>query len=103
MARVIFSVVVLVVIAVLIVLNVGAVASFNLFGRTFVEVPVIVIAIAGFTVGVLYSFLFYLMRSVAKLRHARMQGKHDRLRERAEKAEAAAQQGGTPGPTDQGG
>ncbi len=48
MARVIFSVVVLVAIAVLIVLNVGTVVPFSLFGFPLPEVPVIVIAIAGF-------------------------------------------------------
>jgi uncharacterized integral membrane protein len=103
MVRLIFSVVMLVLIAVLIVLNAGTIVSFNLFGWTFPEVPVIVVAIAGFTVGVLYSFLFYLLRSVAKIRRARMEERHDRLRERAEKAEAAVQQGGTPGDSGEGG
>ena len=92
MGRIVFSIVVLVVIAALIVLNAGAVAPFNLFGHTFTGVPVIVIAICGFVVGVLYSFVYYLMRAVAKLRRARMQGKTDRLQERAEQAEAAVQQ-----------
>jgi uncharacterized integral membrane protein len=92
MGRIIFSIVVLVVIAALIVLNAGAVAPFNLFGHTFTGVPVIVIAICGFVVGVLYSFVYYLMRAVARLRQARMQGKTDRLQERVHEAEAAAQQ-----------
>ena len=92
MGRIIFSIVVLVVIAALIVLNAGAVAPFNLFGRTFTGVPVIVIAICGFVVGVLYSFVYYLMHAVARIHRARMQGKTDRLQERAEQAEAAVQQ-----------
>ena len=91
MGRIVFSIVVLVVIAALIVLNAGAVAPFNLFGRTFTGVPVIVIAICGFVVGVLYSFVYYLMRVVARIRRARLQGKADRLQERAEQAEASAQ------------
>jgi len=90
--RIVFSLVVLVVIATLIVLNAGSVAPFNLFGHTFAEVPVIVIAICGFVVGVLYSFVYYLMRAVAKMRRARLLGKADRLQQRAEQAEASAQQ-----------
>ena len=39
MGRIIFSIVVLVVIAALIVLNAGAVAPFNLFGHTFTGCP----------------------------------------------------------------
>lgn len=92
MGRVIFSIVVLVVIGALIVLNAGAVTTFNLFGATFPDVPVIVVAIGGFVVGALYSFVFYLMRAVAKLRRTRLQGKTDRLQVRVHEAEAAAEQ-----------
>ena len=92
MGRIVFSIVVLLVIAALIVLNAGSVTPFNLFGHTFSEVPVIVVAICGFVVGVLYSFVYYLMRAVVKLRRARLQGKADQLQRRAEQAEASAQQ-----------
>jgi uncharacterized integral membrane protein len=69
MVRLIISLVILVVLAVLLVFNGTFMTPVNLFGYQIERVPVVVVAIVGFVFGVLYSFVLYLMRFLAK-RHS---------------------------------
>jgi uncharacterized integral membrane protein len=89
MFRVIVSIVFLVLIAVLIVLNIGNASTFNFYGFSFPDVPVIVVAILSFVAGVLYSFLFYAIRFLDRKRRERLK---ERVR-RALEAGAPAQAG----------
>jgi uncharacterized integral membrane protein len=83
MVRLIISIVILVVLAVLLLFNGTYMTPVNLFGYRIERVPVVVVAIAGFVLGVLYSFVLYLMRFVAKRRSKAIRSKDQdvRLRE----------------------
>ena len=85
MIRLIYSIVLLVVLAVLVVFNARYTTTFSLFGRSFEEVPVIAVALVSFVVGVIYSFVFYVLRFLDKRRRARFKqrGEQVRIRERA--------------------
>ncbi len=78
MFRVIITAVVLVLLAVLIVLNAGNTAAFNFYGLELKDAPIIAVAILAFVAGILYSFLFYVIRFLDRRRR-------DALRERARK------------------
>ena len=80
MGRIIFSIVSLIVLAVIIVMNVGSEASFNLFGWQIEAVPVTVIAIVSFVVGALYSFIFYFSSYIARTRKAKLESRRQKLK-----------------------
>ena len=83
MVRLIISTVILVVLAVLLIFNGTYMTEVNLFGYRIQGVPVVLVAVIGFVFGVLYSFVLYLMRFLAKRRKATIKSKdHDvRIRE----------------------
>ena len=72
MGRIIFSIISLIAFAVIVVMNIGTVTSFNLFGWQFAEVPVVVLAIVSFVVGALYSFVYYISHYFAKSRKEKL-------------------------------
>lgn len=80
MGRIIFSVVSLVALAVLVVLNAGTNASFNLFGRSLEEVPIVAIVLVSFVTGVLYSFIFYVSGYLARQRKEKLAMQKQRLK-----------------------
>jgi uncharacterized integral membrane protein len=82
MARVILSIVFLLILAVVIVLNIGNVTAFNVFGWKVEGFPVTAIAIVSFVLGVLYSFLYYLLRYFSKMRRERMAKRGKELKDR---------------------
>ena len=61
MVRILVSVILLVMLAVLVSLNIGYTTSINLFGaRIFDTVSVVAVAALSFAFGILYSFFIYL-------------------------------------------
>lgn len=85
MIRLTFSIALLVVLAVLVLFNARYSTSFSLFGFAVEEVPVIAVALLAFVLGVVYSFVFYVLRFLDKQRRVRLKqrGEHSRSRERA--------------------
>lgn len=75
MLRLIISIFFLVILAVLIALNLGHNTSFNFYGLKLQEIPVMVIAILSFVVGVLYSFVYYFSNYLAKMSKNRIKKK----------------------------
>lgn len=80
MGRIIFSILSLVALAVVIVMNAGASTDFNLLGWQIESVPVTVIAIGSFVLGVLYSFLFYVANYLAKGRRERLAARRQKIK-----------------------
>ena len=72
MGRIVFSIVSLIALAIIIVMNAGSLASFNLFGWTFEEVPLIAIVIVSFVLGALHSFVFYISSYFARRRREKI-------------------------------
>ncbi len=105
MGRIVVSVLLLIVVAVLVSFNLTFTTSVNLFGSRFDQVPVMAVALLSFATGVLFSFLLYIGRFLhtkkkeGLARRAKEVGERERkLAEReteasraAEAAEAAAQ------------
>jgi uncharacterized integral membrane protein len=82
MVRLIISVVIIVVLAVLLAFNAVFVTPISLFGYRVENVPTIAVAIAGFVLGVLYSMVLYLMRFIAKRRSTTIRSKDRDVRMR---------------------
>lgn len=72
MIRLIGSVVLLLVVAVLVVLNAEHTTPFNLFGYNIESVSVIGVALISFAIGVLYSFILYAMHYVQRARKRKL-------------------------------
>lgn len=86
MFRIIFSAVLLVVLAVLVVLNLDSTSTVNLFGREFESVSVVAIGLVSFVAGVVYSFIIYLGNYIARGRRDRLSKREKTVKEK-EKAE----------------
>jgi uncharacterized integral membrane protein len=80
--RLIVGVLILIVLGVLFAMNGTNVTNINLFGYQMQDVPIIAVAIAGFVLGVLYSFILYFMRFLARRRRASLQNRDRSVRER---------------------
>ena len=84
MGRIVVTIISVIAVAVVLVMNAGAQVDFNLLGWQLESVPVTVIAIGGFVLGVLYSFLFYVANFLSK-------GQRDRLAARRQKVRSKEQ------------
>ncbi len=82
MAKLIASAVVLVALAVLIVLNVNYKSAVNLFGAQFENVSIIVIAIAGFVLGIIYTVIIYVINLSNKQKKAAQKKKREDLKQK---------------------
>jgi uncharacterized integral membrane protein len=80
--RLIVGVLILVLLGVLFAMNGTNTTALNLFGYRMENVPIIAVAIAGFVLGVLYSFVLYFMRFVARRRRSSLQERDRVVRER---------------------
>jgi uncharacterized integral membrane protein len=80
--RLIVGVLILILLGVLFALNGTNVTNVNLFGYQMENVPIIAVAIAGFVLGVLYSFILYFMRFLARRRKASLQDRDRAVRDR---------------------
>ncbi len=103
MARIIFSVIFLVALVILIVMNVGASTSVNIFGWKIDELSVTVVGLVSFVAGVIYSFIFYLMSYLERGRRDRLAKRKKKLKDQAaelktrEREMAPPRQAGTGG------
>ncbi|MCL1817705.1 MAG: LapA family protein [Spirochaetaceae bacterium] len=66
MAQIIFNIVFLLVLAAVIILNVGHRTSIDLFFREFQDVPVVAIVFLSFVLGVLYAFCYTVYWKIKK-------------------------------------
>ena len=82
MVRLIVGVVILVLLGVLFAMNGANSTPLNLFGYRMENVPIIAVAIAGFVLGVLYSFILYFLRFLARRRRASLKDKDREVRSR---------------------
>ena len=82
MVRLIVGVLILILLGVLFALNGKNEANLNLFGYQMQNVPIIAVAIAGFVLGVFYSFVLYFMRFLARRRRASLQDRDRSVRDR---------------------
>jgi len=80
MVRLIISIAILVVLAILLLFNGTYMTPINLFGYRFERVSVAVVGIVGFVLGLLYSFLLYLMRFLSRRRSKAIQSKDENVR-----------------------
>jgi uncharacterized integral membrane protein len=71
MIRIIISIVLLVLLAVLVSMNLGFTTSVNLFGAQFAKISVVTVAAISFALGILYSLIIYAGRY---LHHRAKQG-----------------------------
>jgi len=71
MFRIIISIAALIVLSAVVIFNASYVTTFNLFGQVFENIPVIVVAIVSFIIGILYSFTYYVHESLRKFGKAR--------------------------------
>jgi len=81
-AKLIVSALILIALAVLIVLNVNYRSTVNLFGAQFENVSVIVIAIAGFVLGVVYTVVIYFINLVNKRKKDSQKKKREGLKQK---------------------
>jgi uncharacterized integral membrane protein len=82
MVRLVVGVLILILLGVLFALNGRNEANLNLFGYQMENVPIIAVAIGGFVLGVLYSFILYFMRFLARRRRASLQSRDRSVRDR---------------------
>jgi uncharacterized integral membrane protein len=80
--RLIVGVVILVLLGVLFAMNGANSTPLNLFGYRMENVPIIAVAIAGFVLGVLYSFILYFLRFLARRRRASLKDRDREVRSR---------------------
>jgi uncharacterized integral membrane protein len=112
--RIILSIVLLVILAVVVALNATYTTGFNLFGYKIEEVSIVAVGLSAFVLGVIYSFLLYSLSYLEKRRRARLKDKQKAVRqketqlghreeaieematrEQGESAEETPQEGGT--------
>jgi uncharacterized integral membrane protein len=94
MARIIFSVVFLVAVAILIVMNIGSSAPVNVFGWKIDELSVTVVALVSFVAGVIYSFVFYLISYLERGRRDRLTRRKKKLQDQAAELKTREQEVG---------
>ena len=94
MARIVFSIVFLVALAILIIMNIGNAASVNVFGWKVADLSVTVVAIVSFVAGVLYSFVFYLISYLERGRKDRLTKKKQKLKNQEQELKTREQEVG---------
>jgi len=96
MARIVVSMLLLVVLAVLVSFNLGFTTSVSLFGARFDQVPVMAVALVSFAAGVLYSLFLYIGRFLHTRRREDLARRDKEISERERKL-AEREAGGGPG------
>lgn len=85
MVRIILSIVSLIFLSWIIALNVGTSTDFNLFGKVFEDVSVVVIAFLSFVLGIIYSFGYYVYGRIRKAGNSKFRKKKDELKTKEKK------------------
>ncbi len=99
MIRLIFSAVLLALLAVLLAFNLRFTASVSLFGVLLQDVPVAAIALLSFAAGILYSLVIYLGNALAARRRRDLAERHRQLEVREQDLAARSAQAMTAAPT----
>jgi uncharacterized integral membrane protein len=92
MGRALFSILSLIALAVIIVLNIDARTTFNLFGWQFENLAVPVLAIVSFVLGALYTFIFYLLGYFSRSRTRRLAKQREQLKTQEQTVKEQSQQ-----------
>lgn len=82
MVRIIVTIVLVVLLAVLIAMNMPFKAEVNLFGARFTDVPVVAVAALSFALGIVYSLFIYLTRFLRRRAKNSMDTKKRSISER---------------------
>lgn len=82
MARLVFNIAFLIILAIFIALNVTNTTSVNIFGKTIENVSVVAVILLSIVLGVLYSFLFYLSHHLRRMSRERMREQQTFSREK---------------------
>ena len=85
MVRIIVSMLLLVVLAVLVSFNLGFTTSVSLFGARFDQVPVMAVALLSFATGVLYSLFLYIGRFLHSRKREHLARRDKEISERERK------------------
>jgi uncharacterized integral membrane protein len=82
MARLVFNIAFLIILAIFIALNVTNTTSVNVFGKTIENVSVVAVILLSIVLGVLYSFLFFLTHYLRRMSRERMREQQNYSREK---------------------
>ncbi len=82
MVRLILSIVSLIFLSWIIGSNIGNTAPFNLFGRVYENVSVVVIALLSFVLGIIYSFGYFVYGKIRRAGAEKLRRKKDELKEK---------------------
>ena len=96
-AKLVVSALILIALAVLIVLNVNYRSTVNLFGAQFENVSVIVIAIAGFVLGVVYTVIIYVINLLNRQKKSSQKKKREDLKQKEVELKQRAEASGVGG------
>lgn len=94
MIRIVVNIGFLLILSWIIVLNIGFSTSFNLFGRVFENVSVVVIAFLSFILGIIYSFGYYVINRFRKSKADKMKKTKEDLRSREKELKKEKTKGG---------
>lgn len=90
MVRIIVSATLIVLLAVLVAFNIRYTTSVSIYGAEFTGVPVLVVALLSFALGVMYSVFLYVSRYVGRTRRKGIEDRHRQISRR--EAEVAARE-----------
>jgi uncharacterized integral membrane protein len=96
MVRIIISMLLLIVLAVLVSFNLGFTTSVSLFGARFDQVPVMAVALLSFATGVLYSLFLYIGRFLHTRKKENLARRDKEVSERERKLAERESGGGRP-------
>jgi uncharacterized integral membrane protein len=82
MGRVIVTAILVVVLAVLVSMNIGSMTTVNLFGTKFENVSVIAVAAISFALGVVYSVIIHISKSLRRRAKRELSNRNQQLMER---------------------
>jgi uncharacterized integral membrane protein len=88
MIRIVVSVVLLVLVAVLMAFNIGSTTSLSLFGARFDTVPTMALALVSFALGVVYSLFLYASRYLHRRKRQNVERKDKALTQREQELSA---------------
>jgi uncharacterized integral membrane protein len=88
MARIVLSIILLLVLVAIVAFNASYTSDVNLFGYKMTDVPTVAIFMASLVLGVLYSFLLYVMSYFARRKTARLTKQRKIVKDREKKLAA---------------
>jgi uncharacterized integral membrane protein len=99
MVQIVLNIIFLLILATLIVFNIGKTTDINLFGYVFPNVSVVVVAFLSFILGILYAFAYFVCGRIKKKFGGRKsQTKRDKKKEKESPPDIPPDQGDPPLP-----